>query len=305
MARFEVSTIVGCRVACTYCPQKLHVSAYKSRKPGASVLTMEVFEDCIDKLPPKSEIYFSGFSEPFLNPDCSHFLRLAHERGFTVSVFTTAVGIEEHTLDQIRDIPFKSFVVHLPDNRDTMKIEVNDRYIAILDKLREAIPNIHFLLTKGQRLSDSFHPRIKEYLKINKIRCFIHVKHSRAGAIGANDAAILPRLKGDLAYCPRLDINVLLPNGDVVLCCQDFGQKHILGNLKESSFDSLHQSDEFRHVIDGLTDDTRDILCRECVLYARRRGIRGLYDISKVAGLFVKVWVLNAIHTGLAAIRHK
>jgi organic radical activating enzyme len=298
MAKLEVSTVVGCRVACTYCPQKMHVSAYKSRKAGEHILSAAVFEKCCSKLPPNSEIIFSGFSEPFLNPECPRFLRYAHERGFIPSVFTTAVGIEKNTIDQIRAIPFKSFIVHLPDNCNTMNVEVNDAYFSVLDGLRNIIPNITFLLTKGQGMSDSFHPAVKDYLDKNKIQCFIHVKHSRAGAVQVTDAAVVPRMKGDLAYCPRLDINVLLPDGSVALCCQDFGQKHILGNLQESSFESLHQSDMFRFVVEGLTDSTKDLLCRECLLYARRKGIRGLIDSSKVMGLSMKVWALNAFHKG-------
>jgi organic radical activating enzyme len=296
MASLEVSTTVGCRVACNYCPQKLHVSAYKSRNAGVTFLSMEVFENCINKLPPKSEIIFSGFSEPFLNPECSRFIRSAHERGYTVSVFTTTVGIEKNTIEQLHGIPFKSFVVHLPDNCNTMNVEVNDDYFTILDGLREMIPNIGFLLTKGQRSADGFHPKVNDYLNKNGIKCVIHVKHSRAGTIEVNDAAVVSGLKGDLTYCPRLNINVLLPSGEVVLCCQDFGQKHLLGNLHESSFESLHQSDEFRNVVAGLTDSTRNILCRECVLYARRKGIRGIYDHWKVFGLFFKVWALNTFN---------
>jgi hypothetical protein len=30
--------------------------------------------------------------------------------------------------------------------------------------------------------------------------------------------------------------NVMLPNGDVVLCCQDYHLDHVLGNLFEQSF---------------------------------------------------------------------
>jgi hypothetical protein len=33
--------------------------------------------------------------------------------------------------------------------------------------------------------------------------------------------------------------NVMLPNGDVSLCCMDYGLKHILGNLYEQDYEEI------------------------------------------------------------------
>jgi len=37
----------------------------------------------------------------------------------------------------------------------------------------------------------------------------------------------------------KLYHNVLLPNGDVSLCCMDYGLEQILGNLFESEYDDI------------------------------------------------------------------
>ena len=55
-----------------------------------------------------------------------------------------------------------------------------------------------------------------------------------------------------------------MPNGDVVLCFQDFGLKHVIGNLREQDFESLYTSQEFLFVQRGLADESLDILCRSC-----------------------------------------
>ncbi len=67
----------------------------------------------------------------------------------------------------------------------------------------------------------------------------------------------------------NLKHNVLLPNGDVVLCCMDYGMKHILGNLLSSDYNSLFSSKEFLFVKEGLKNDSLDILCRYCEEFAR------------------------------------
>jgi MoaA/NifB/PqqE/SkfB family radical SAM enzyme len=48
--------------------------------------------------------------------------------------------------------------------------------------------------------------------------------------------------------CSRNDFykqNVMLPNGDVVLCCMDYGLKHKLGNLLETNFNGLKREDSY------------------------------------------------------------
>ena len=69
--------------------------------------------------------------------------------------------------------------------------------------------------------------------------------------------------------------NVLLPDGTLLLCCMDYGMKHILGNLLEQDYDALHESEEAKKIINGFKDDTIDTLCRNCV---NARTINELYD---------------------------
>lgn len=39
--------------------------------------------------------------------------------------------------------------------------------------------------------------------------------------------------------------NVMMPNGDVVLCCSDYGMKHKLGNLLETNFNDLKRGCDY------------------------------------------------------------
>jgi len=78
-----------------------------------------------------------------------------------------------------------------------------------------------------------------------------------------------------------LNNNVLLPNGDVVLCCMDYGLKHILGNLILSDYPSLFTGEEFYKLQRGLNDDSLDILCRYCVRAKSKRNFLILFNIEK------------------------
>jgi len=58
--------------------------------------------------------------------------------------------------------------------------------------------------------------------------------------------------------------NEVLPNGDVYLCCCDYGLKHKIGNLLKQSWDSLDR-DSIRTLAAATSSD---LLCRSCE-YAR------------------------------------
>ena len=40
--------------------------------------------------------------------------------------------------------------------------------------------------------------------------------------------------------------NVMLPNGDVYLCCMDWSLKHKLGNIFETNFNNLNRKDKYK-----------------------------------------------------------
>jgi len=45
---------------------------------------------------------------------------------------------------------------------------------------------------------------------------------------------------------PSFEQNVMLPNGDVYLCCMDYGLKHKLGNLFKTNFNNLNRTHSYK-----------------------------------------------------------
>jgi radical SAM protein with 4Fe4S-binding SPASM domain len=60
--------------------------------------------------------------------------------------------------------------------------------------------------------------------------------------------------------------NVLLPNGDVMLCCMDYSLKHNLGNLLTSSYDEVINGNEVKKVaaLNKKIGYSDEVLCRSC-----------------------------------------
>lgn len=259
MAAMEITTVIGCKVRCVYCPQDKLIQAYTKRS-NITKMTFDTFKHCLDKIPLSVHIHFSGMSEPWLNPKCTEMLLYAHNQGYEIAVYTTAVGMTISDVEKIKAIPFRPFSVHLPDKEMYSKIEITDSYLETIGSIsRSAVQNLEYM-TMGTLPSE-----VRRLLKkrISKTSML-----SRAGNVeGKIDVPTPSKLKGPIRCRSSGDLlnrNVLLPNGEVLLCCMDYGMQHILGNLISSDYFSLFESEEFQRLKKGLEDDSFDILCRSC-----------------------------------------
>ena len=255
----EISTVVGCRMACDYCPQAIHVKNYRGRA-GARVMTLELFRACLAKVPTDVEIVFAGMAEPWLAPDATAMVLHAHQKGHQVSVFTTCSGMTLDDLRQIRDIPFRLFCLHVPDADGRMTLKITPEYLEVLGACIREMPQHNFSLI------GRIHPEVA-HLVDQPLVDWSSGLYSRAGNL---EAFKIPRKTGKLrcsACGPKIDHNVLLANGDVALCCMTYDLKHILGNLLVDTYEDLFRSPAYQTVMAGLGgDEALDIACRTCEL---------------------------------------
>ena len=104
-----------------------------------------------------------------------------------------------------------------------------------------------------------------------KIRIYCEMQ-DRAGNL-ENEQQVLStgNLTGGL-YCDRAvntDHFVLLPDGTVVLCCNDYGMQHVLGNLSNQSYEDIVHGEFFLNVKRAMhIDESLPLLCRKC-MYAK------------------------------------
>lgn len=265
----EITTNVGCSFRCSYCPQPRINKAYRShRARGANrMLTRDALRTYLSSVPTSVRIHFSGFSEPFDNPACAPMILDAHWKGHKLAVFTTAAGIPESEIAELATVPFVRFCVHLPDADGLMNFKVEQSYIDKLQLLAaHAISNLEFM-TLGTP-----HPQIMQ--AIGEIRSSRRV-HTRAGNISISSTEVRPaysaeeiaaRTRNRPIVCRRDRIfsNVLLPNGDVQLCCMDYGLEETLGNLGTSSYREITTGSVFMEVMRRLGEGSSEILCRRC-----------------------------------------
>lgn len=272
----EITTRIGCGVGCRFCPQSRLARAYSDRTTGRRpehLMTLDTFAACVERLPACVEIDFSGFAEPWLNPNCTEMLKHALERNRRVRVHTTLQGVSVSDAEVLTAVPSDSiawFSIHLPSRDEGLeRFRIDDDYLEGLGLILSARRDVKLVYhgsgvdVRVQNLLTGLGIELTEPRKT----------HSRAGNVDLSGLytlrreRVMGRLPGRIG-CRRPGWRVLLPNGDITLCCMDYGLQHVLGNLLESSFESVFWGPEMQRVLRGREDESRNILCRTCEVWA-------------------------------------
>lgn len=279
----EITPKIGCSCMCEYCPQTMLVKEYRGRtkKSNTKKQTMMSFDNykkCMSSVPNHIDLHFTGYVEPFNNPETHEFILYSHNKGHKIMVNTTLVGLTVENYDAIKHLPFKQFNIHCPSSTFKEKIgvkkppsyleggqrELSREWMELLVYIFNDNPNNLSLHYHG-----GLHPQVEEIFEYTGIDYKKYTKgvvtSDRAqNLVDGGDNIIqhtkVPAEKNIRSKCGRVFQPVLIPNGDLGLCCQDYGLKHVLGNLIEQTWEEYRNSDEFKDLIYNGAD-----LCDFCV----------------------------------------
>jgi organic radical activating enzyme len=263
----EFTTVIGCKVNCKYCPQNLLISKYfENNLNRDKIMSMDIFRKCLNHLPHECNIQFCGMAEPFLNKNCSDMIIEASEAGKHIELYTTLVGATEEDIKKIWDLPLDYVNIHIPDSEGNAKIPITNEYLQMLSEV-----------VKHKKKDDTFFVNLcnsqgmpsEEVLSICQDKFDIAtVLHDRAGNLDAPMLIHKENKCGKLSctLCGQeLNHNVLLADGTVLLCCMDYGMKHVIGNLAEQTYEEIIHGREIERIRQGMYGDEEiDILCRKC-----------------------------------------
>jgi hypothetical protein len=117
--------------------------------------------------------------------------------------------------------------------------------------------------------SGKVHPAISSFARVS----FGFDGHTRADSLDLDQIKgqpikMAPKHSASLTCysSPFYDRNVLLPNGDVVLCCMDYNLKHIVGNLLEQDYEDIFKNQVFLDIIalNEKPEFTKCSICKSC-----------------------------------------
>lgn len=243
----EFTLLINNCLGCKICPQDKLGAAYQGKRK----MTAEEFVYILGKLPLLVRIDFSGFSEPYLHPDAATFIVMAVTAGYKVHVYSTLIGMRKKQAELLAVHNPEYFRVHVPDR--TCLILPDDLWIR----------QHELFLTSGIRGSymamDRLTDKVAEHLDSKGIEVELPTMISRAG----NLEFMAPPKKTGKIRCAadRFHCNVVLPNGDVVVCCMDWSLTMPVGNLLAQSYQDIFDK---ASAYEANIDPPDDSICRTC-----------------------------------------
>ena len=272
MPRLEITTMVGCPLQCTFCPQTNLKGAYSTHKAD-KYLTGENFKRIIDKLPRHVRIDFSGMSEPWANPNCTDMLRYALEKGFQVAVYTTLYGMGGDDAEVVISLLKRHhkqvdlIKLHLPDGNGNMRGWKPSRE---WEEVFKAFCGLKRVISKFKIMTMDGSGRPHDSLTHLNIELEGWTGSTRAGNLQAElpDLADTPHHSTAVSCgkTPFYDHNVLLPNGDVCLCRMDYSLQHVIGNLLRQDYYDLFRNEAFTRLLQENMRPgfSKCSLCKSC-----------------------------------------
>ena len=276
MPTLEITTMIGCPVMCTFCPQ----DALRDASLGQEkYLSLANFKLILNKIPKHVRIDFSGMSEPWANPDCTQMLEYTLSNGYNVAIYSTLYGININESDILIDLIIRhktqitDLVIHIQDKNNNMRgLKFTDEWIHVMNKFialknKNFVSNFQFITMDEGGVPHEFLKSLVPLLPN------FH-GYDRAGSlpleqIEGQKINIQRNIKGRIkcSFTTYYDQNVLLPNGDVLLCCMDYSKKHVIGNLLNSnSYYDIFKSQSLHNIrVENMEEGSATpSICRQC-----------------------------------------
>ena len=271
----EVTTMIGCPLMCNFCPQDNLRDAYGKESP--KYMSLDTFKTVIDKLPKNCRIDFSGMAEPWVNPDCTAMVEYALTSGKNIAVYTTLYNWTEETARDVLALfsrhrsQVEVFSIHFPDEYGNMKGWKYSKEWENVFRLMSI--GVQQMRIKLEAMTMSDHGKIHQDLQHLGIQLYNWFGHDRAGSLNKEQVKEQPvnfiAKHEKPVVCSKTinyDQHVLLPNGDIVLCCMDYDTKHVLGNMVTQSYEDMFTGEGMVSLIRENTKTcySDKSLCKSC-----------------------------------------
>lgn len=285
----EITTTIGCSLMCTVCPQDKLLNVYKNEP---KYLTYSNFVEILDKIPKSVRIDFSGMSEAWLNKECTKMLIYTLKSGFDVAIYSTLYGMEVQDVDSIFELihiytsQIKVFCVHLPDASNNMRGWKNSenykyaltRFLSLSDDIKKSIR----FETMTMDMNDKIHSDLSEFkIELTNKNWIGHTRGENLTINSKNlsQLGIRPKISSSVECQPSCvtkdgkptyslyDHNILIPNGNVLLCCVDYNSDFILGNLLKQSYSEIRNSNIINKLkkLNSSNEYIQSHICKNCV----------------------------------------
>ncbi len=284
-ASIEASTV--CNQACYFCP----VSVERRQD---HVMTMEFYEQVVAQIAAHRStiegVSMIHYNEPTADTFFVERVRMLKRYGLPPAVLTNGTGLTPQRVDAILEM---GGLGYLSVNLSTLERERYDHdrggdhlplVLRNLDYLKDKplAPKMDMaVLGRGDELHRSDFAEIRERFAGSRFNVLFYEVMDRAGAvpIGLHPSSTAGRLCGCEQTGSRpVQWAHVTPSGQVVLCCQDYHEQYVVGDLHHESLDDILRGPRMtllRRWVYGMEEAPADFLCRRCIYALTDRHNQG------------------------------
>ncbi|NBD12969.1 radical SAM/SPASM domain-containing protein [Corallococcus silvisoli] len=264
----EIEINRHCNFRCSFCPVEA------APKPKA-FMSPELFSLVLDRVREYGapSISLNHYSEPTLDPMLIERVRLAKEYGLQVRLHTNGSLLTVEKIRALAELGNVILVINLPsveraEYERVTGTKLFDRVLANLRAIHEHGLPARLSVNSPRESSDENVRRINEMFAAMFGDSVAWPTDNRAGLLKKDEYAADVQHLGRLSGCTYAlnQINVA-HDGKVFLCCQDFDQKYVLGDLQRMSLRQVAESDrmaQLRRWIFGHETPPEGFICSQC-----------------------------------------
>src|SRR5438105_6743840 len=273
----SLETMTSCNQKCYFCPVSIAPRADDS-------MPMEFFEQVVNQLTDDrttiESVFLQSYNEPTLDRRFVDQCRTLFAADLPVAVLTNGTGLTPSRVDALVESgPLHYICVNLSTlDRERYRGDRGEDHVdLVLRNLDYAarLPLADSMAIVVLGIGDDEHQKdfesIRDRFEGTRFDVQPHVVMDRAGWL---DVGLKPPArKRTLTGCNNVGSRPLqhlhiTPHGKCVLCCEDYDEKYVVGDLALDTIDEILRGDEIvrlRRWIYGLEEAPEDFICRNCV----------------------------------------
>jgi radical SAM protein with 4Fe4S-binding SPASM domain len=236
-------------------------------------MELGLFEEILDKaraLPDAHVVTFNSYNEPTICPHFLQMLKLLSETRFRLILHTNATRLTPQIIAFLAETELAvAVIVNLPsldaaEFRALTGVPVLDRTLEAADRAIAAGLPVRISANGTLREQASTWPALQARFGPRVIEV---ASSDRAGLLGGGHAKSIA-MTGRLRGCDLVDQWVhIAVNGNLFICCEDYHQNEVYGNIRDGSFEQLlsgPRAVQLRRRVYGDEDAPENFICRRC-----------------------------------------
>lgn len=265
----QIEITAHCNWGCRYCP------VATDPKPRET-MPMDLFEEIIEKLSPYETIRFVTFhffNEPTLDPHFEDRIRVLERYGMRLSLSSNLTALTPAKTKLLCETGvLHHLIVNLPslNEPEFRHLTGSSLHAKVLRNLEPAIEACFPITIAVNGVGNSLDRNVR-ILKARYEHRSVEVRPTttcdRAGVL-TNEFSQQIAVTGRLTGCSwPVNHAYFSVRGDMFICCNDYYQREVFGNIRDGSLDDVMTSPlavKLRRRVFGVDTAPSDYICRSC-----------------------------------------